>query len=56
MPRKTTMWGNPTREREIFYYSSLGKYISTTNSQFPIPHNTKTIPDNFFLEIHAKSV
>jgi hypothetical protein len=29
MTGKTPMWGNPMREREI-YYSSLGKYISTT--------------------------
>jgi hypothetical protein len=29
MPGKTPMWGNPMREREI-YYSTLGKYISTT--------------------------
>jgi hypothetical protein len=27
MPGKTPMWGNPTREREI-YYSASGKYIS----------------------------
>jgi hypothetical protein len=29
MPGKTPMWGNPTREREI-YYSASGKHISAT--------------------------
>jgi hypothetical protein len=33
------MWGNPMREREI-YYSASGKYISTTITQFPAKRKT----------------
>jgi hypothetical protein len=43
---KTPMWGNPTREREI-YYSASGKYISATKQHFQprkIPHSTKSVP------------
>jgi hypothetical protein len=49
MPGKTPMWGNSTREREI-YYSASGKYISATKQHFQprkIPHNTKSVPQKF---------
>jgi hypothetical protein len=54
MPRKTPMWGNPTRERERERererdYSSSGKYKTTTHTHFQprkIPHSTKTVPPN----------
>jgi hypothetical protein len=48
------MWGNPTREREIFF-SASGKYISKTNSQFPAKIKyliaPKLSPTNFSLKI-----
>jgi hypothetical protein len=46
MPGKTPMWGNPTRERKI-YYSASGKYISAAKQHFQlrkIPHSTKSVP------------
>jgi hypothetical protein len=32
------------RERERFYYSASGKYISTSNSQFPAKEKYLTAP------------
>jgi hypothetical protein len=53
MPGKTPMWGNPMREREI-YYSASGKYISAAITQFPAKrkttYNTKNCPKNFCLD------
>jgi hypothetical protein len=41
------MWGNPTREREIYYSAFRKVQNSTTISHLQprkIPHNTKTVP------------
>ena len=65
MPGKTPMWGNPTRERErerereILLFNFTKIHISnklTISIQEKIPHGTKIVPCNFFLEICAKSV
>jgi hypothetical protein len=57
MPGKTPMWGNPTREREISYYSASGKYITTNNNTFPAKrkttYNTKIVPHKSCLENRA---
>jgi hypothetical protein len=49
MPGKTPMWGNPMREREI-YYSASGKYISAATIHIPAREihlqHTKTVPTN----------
>jgi hypothetical protein len=52
------MWGNPTREREI-YYSASGNYISAAKQHFQprkIPHNTKSVPQksaSFSVLVHS---
>jgi hypothetical protein len=57
MPGKTPMWGNPTRERERYYYSASGKYSTATKSHFQpreIPHSHKNSPKIFCLGKRAQ--
>jgi hypothetical protein len=59
MPGKTPMWGNPTREREI-YYSAFRKVQYNNKYTFPAKENTsqpqKNSPKNYALENVPKSV